>query len=646
MPSFASETKNGRTCIKVTKKDTICMENLEDVEATTEIMFTSSKDFDSQSLWNVAGSGKQSVTLGYQTIPHVPAASDKLGIAFDLDIPAAAVEMGSSVYQWVTYKKQGDANAVPTTVGCYSVRGDPFVSQVLTYQTNKPLTDTATDVAKKTVLRQAAAYAAKKKASFGLTQDISWYSEEESFKDATANVLQPCLATFDLGKKIEAGDDFLGTYEYESGFRIYNDERATDFKSAGTNEATGVFAAPTKDLAAKFEIKDPPADKFFQFNVLEVASKFLAKDYFKINTGKDGFTLADDMWVYQVITGGYKVYDASVGANRWYFNMALEYPDGLLKTGEIVYQWLNYKDLTAGSTLAGANSCKVEVGDYSKTSSSEWTTNVALNSAQKYVQNVKWHQQAPDNKTKDPQFKAYPWDESIYAEKASTRPQETLAGGAVTYKIQQCQVEVVMENPEAIANRRYILETGSRFYENNDAKVFDSGLEAVHEWYYPIVNHDPAMNVPATYDANTIQAEVVTPKEVEVDTATLFATEIAANTAAQEAANGGNMEILTASGKQASNGKQSYAQGYTTYEGLTEDDFWWWWLALDVQDLAINANDIIYQYVTIGKDVLGKDAQGATTTVKQYETVGCYVTKGEANLPSAIDVYGPGSNAW
>lgn len=106
------------------------------------------------------------------------------------------------------------------------------------------------------------------------------------------------------------------------------------------------------------------------------------------------------------------------------------------------------------------------------------------------------------------------------------------------------------------------------------------------------------------------------------------------------------MEVM--SNKQSAlQAKQSYAQGYTLYEGLTEKDWWWWFVAFDVPDAVVKAGDIIYQYVTIGTDTVGKDAQGNTATVKSYETVGCYLTVGETDLPSTVDVYThPAQEAW
>lgn len=67
-----------------------------------------------------------------------------------------------------------------------------------------------------------------KKESFGLMQDISYYMEFGSDK-YTSNGIQPCKVTLDLGRKVIAGDDLLGDYTFEYGFRLYEDADATVF---------------------------------------------------------------------------------------------------------------------------------------------------------------------------------------------------------------------------------------------------------------------------------------------------------------------------------------------------------------------------------------------------------------------------------
>ena len=59
-------------------------------------------------------------------------------------------------------------------------------------------------------------------------QDIGFYLEIESEK-YSGNYIQPCMVTLDLGRTVKAGDDFLGEYAFEYGFRIYEDADATTF---------------------------------------------------------------------------------------------------------------------------------------------------------------------------------------------------------------------------------------------------------------------------------------------------------------------------------------------------------------------------------------------------------------------------------
>lgn len=65
--------------------------------------------------------------------------------------------------------------------------------------------------------------------------------------------MQPCIVTLDLGRSVKAGDDFLGEYSFEFGFRLYADSDATTFDSIGSKTATGSFVVPESDLSKLYE---------------------------------------------------------------------------------------------------------------------------------------------------------------------------------------------------------------------------------------------------------------------------------------------------------------------------------------------------------------------------------------------------------
>lgn len=483
--------------------------------------------------------------------------------------------------------------------------------------------------------------------SFGLSQDSSEYWIFES--DTQNNHIVPCIAILDLGRSIKADDDFLGDYEFTFGARFYDTDSATEFKTTGKKAHDGSFTLPESDLASKYEDKDVPEDKSANVEIMEVTTFGNVKQDFVNNKGSDPanptqpMTIKDDMRYFQKVTGGFKVYDATTdGKPRWYWNFVIETPKNLLKAGEIVYQWIAWTETTAGVEDAkrkvGAVACKTEVGNTVATEAVEWFKDNNMACSGKDVQNKKWHMQLNKDKLKKAFYQAYFWNTDNYSKKDSDRVVTIDDNGSdveVTYETQTCEVEVVMEgDAELTDNISFSLEIGSRFYESNDAKVMDCGTEQYEDWYQPKVEYDESLNVAPAYNKDD-QAPVVTTQESNDFDASLIT-----NRNANPASN------LEASSKQSGGASQSYSQGYTQFAGATESDWWWWSLSLDVPTLQ--SSDIVYQYLTLNTGTTNvKDAQGAVTTAKTYETVGCYIAVSDANLASNVDQYKhPTGESW
>jgi len=308
------------------------------------------------------------------------------------------------------------------------------------------------------------------------------------------------------------------------------------------------------------------------------------------------------------------------------------------------------------------------------------------------VANAKPRHQAKKGKLLKPEYMAMFWNQEIFKYKESPRKDVVDSTGTATpYSIQECELEVILdERPEATS---YDFQSGVRVYANNEAKEFDCGIEEVFEWYQPTAEYDPLMNVEPTYEAAAQQVDVGASNEIAQDSKTVFAARIAeqeaalkekcktvvvdpkdptydetaykeceaifveecktvvtddkdptydaaaatkcATVSANVAAAGGKLEVSSFRQDVAKDMTQAFAQGYTLYEKINESDWWWWWMSFDVPDSLIKDGDIIYQYVTMSRDA--KNIKGET--VKDSETVGCYVTKGEKDLPSTVDVF-------
>ena len=202
---------------------------------------------------------------------------------------------------------------------------------------------------------------------------------------------QPCIATLDMGKKMEASDSFFANYDVEFGTRIYNDDYSKTFTQIPSKKTKVEIKMPNTDLASLYEEQQPESSAE-TVEYFDEVFKFKLADMQGDNTPGRGFQRA---------RGGYKLYGDANAKDRWYFNLALELPEALFVDDEILYQWISYEFDQANSHLNGAASCKIQVGDLGKTSSDQWSGLVNLESTDKEVAGKKWYKQQPNNKLKE-----------------------------------------------------------------------------------------------------------------------------------------------------------------------------------------------------------------------------------------------------
>lgn len=191
-------------------------------------------------------------------------------------------------------------------------------------------------------------------------QEAQWYeTEERTEADGTVWYNQPCLAKLDMGKKMPDGDPFFATYSVTLSARIYKRNRAKKFTSIGVQSSSIEIKKPNTDLKSLYE-EDQPESTAETVTYFDKRFKFKLSNFLSDNTNGRGF---------QRVTGGYKLYGAEGAKDRWFFNLALELPEQQFINGEIVYQWITYNFEEKYNYLDGAVACKIQVGDYSKTSS-------------------------------------------------------------------------------------------------------------------------------------------------------------------------------------------------------------------------------------------------------------------------------------
>lgn len=146
----------------------------------------------------VTGKASQKLTVGFETNPVKLDQSDKLAMVFETDAPSALANDGDILFQYVTYQKKGDFDALPTTVGCKTVIGDKYNNEVFTTQGASSYSKDSPAVAGKKYNEQSSDERTRSEYSFSLSQDSSQYDIAESTLDKVNNKLAPCYAVLDM----------------------------------------------------------------------------------------------------------------------------------------------------------------------------------------------------------------------------------------------------------------------------------------------------------------------------------------------------------------------------------------------------------------------------------------------------------------
>ena len=195
------------------------------------------------------------------------------------------------------------------------------------------------------------------------------------------------------------------------GVRLYPNDTAKTFDSLPVKTSQVEIKKPNTDLKSLYE-ETQPEESAETVEYFDESFKFKLADFKSDSTQGRGFQRA---------RGGYKLYGDAGAKDRWYFNLALELPTSEFKTGEILYQYITYKFDEANKALDGAVACKIQVGDYSKTSSDQWVGAIDLASTSKAIKGKKWYKQQPLNKLRKSEYNAMWWNKELFELKPSPR---------------------------------------------------------------------------------------------------------------------------------------------------------------------------------------------------------------------------------
>lgn len=155
-------------------------EELDDVIKDVQQVDTKEYIMDASTVFtNTTGEVKQRLVPEFETNPYDASTSDRMNFNFEFEAPTVNMTKGKIVYQYVTYTKTGNFTAKPITVGCATKVGDPFVTKINTFEGFTGMSETSTAVANKTWDKQNTSEKAKKKESFGMSQESVYYNKYE-----------------------------------------------------------------------------------------------------------------------------------------------------------------------------------------------------------------------------------------------------------------------------------------------------------------------------------------------------------------------------------------------------------------------------------------------------------------------------------
>jgi hypothetical protein len=200
----------------------------EEISMEKEIVAEEDFSFEAEDYLGVEGEVTQYLSAGFETNPYEEEANDMLGFQFELEGPKDAIKEGSLVFQYATYTKSDDFNFKPVSIGCSTKIGAPLMTEIFTYEGFTSMSSDSSTVADRTFSQQNSEEKAKKKESYGLVQDVEWYSWFDVDEETR---IQPCFAVIEYDGKLDSTNDIFGTYNVTLGTRIYADESDTSPKS-------------------------------------------------------------------------------------------------------------------------------------------------------------------------------------------------------------------------------------------------------------------------------------------------------------------------------------------------------------------------------------------------------------------------------
>lgn len=451
----------------------------------------------------VSGEITQRVFTGFSVNPYSETSNTHLEIYYEIEGPQEGWLNGARIYQWMTFLKADDYESDPMTVACVAKVGNPFDSEVRTFQGSKTMENESDVVVGRVWSEQNVENVAKADDSFQLSKSVADYTMFDSGDDYK---VQPCMAFLDFGAQIlDSTNEIYGTYNVTIGARFYEDEESTDFAPLPSQFQQMELTAPESDLESVFSVTgDDAADDVSEEVVyLTQKKKFQVDNVF---TGGENF--GGKGWMH--IEGGYKLYKNA--DSQWYYRLAAELPANVFENdaqlGKIFYFWVKYTPVEAGyEDLVGAAACKVVIGDPTLSEAFQWDSDVNMNSDSDGIAGKRWYRQNTNSQMTNVDYFISLWNPDLYDLQDSPRT-------TGNYKIQGCDISIDLSEEE-LNTVSFTMQGGLRIYDSDDATEFYTTPEPPFNYYQKELEYTDELEEVPVYAPEKQKAE---PKEEKVHT--------------------------------------------------------------------------------------------------------------------------------
>ncbi len=293
----------------------------------------------------------QRVTGGYKVYDSTADAKDRWYFNFVVEVPRNLLKAGEVVYQWISWDEttQGVEDPEVGAVACKTEVGNPISTEAIQWFTKQNMACSGKEVQNKKWFMQLAE--GKLKTAF--YQAFWWNTVNYQLVDTDREVIlsdgtkvQYATQTCEVEIVLAEGQDVTSdkSYALEFGSRFYKDNDAKVMDCAVEKfvdwfQPVLEFSPELKETPEFNEDDQVAVENDKEANDFSVAESFTTR----LDSTSDSGAVSKqgaDLKANQEYTHGYNQFPKLTESDFWWWYLAIDAPDSLMKTGDVIYQYL------------------------------------------------------------------------------------------------------------------------------------------------------------------------------------------------------------------------------------------------------------------------------------------------------------------